>query len=51
MPEHLARACLAEGDDELAATAGEGAATAFDPYSAPLALCDTVQGMNGASGA
>jgi hypothetical protein len=47
MPAYLARVCPAEGDDELAAMAGEGAATAFDPYTEPLALGDTVQGMDG----
>jgi hypothetical protein len=46
MPAYLAWVCPAEGDDELAAMAGEGAATAFDPYSEPLALGDTVQGMD-----
>ncbi|WP_029001853.1 hypothetical protein [Azohydromonas australica] len=50
MPAYLARVCPAEGDDELAAMAGEGAATAFDPYSEPLALGDTVQGMDGRVG-
>jgi hypothetical protein len=50
MPAYLAPVCPAEGDDELAAMAGEGAATAFDPYSEPLALGDTVQGMDGRIG-
>ncbi|NML16978.1 hypothetical protein [Azohydromonas caseinilytica] len=50
MPAYLARVCPAEGDDELAAMAGEGAATAFNPYSEPLALGDTVQGLDGRVG-
>jgi hypothetical protein len=50
MPAYLAPVCPAEGDDELAAMAGEGAATAFDPYSEPLALGDTVQGTDGRIG-
>jgi hypothetical protein len=50
MPANLAPVCPAEGDDELAAMAGEGAAAAFDPYSEPLVLGDTVQGMDGRIG-
>jgi hypothetical protein len=49
MPAYLAPVCPAEGDDELAAMAGEGAA-AFDPYGEPLAVGDTVQGMDGRIG-
>jgi hypothetical protein len=47
MPGFLAPACPAEGDDEIAAMAGS---PAFDPYSEPLALGDTVQGMDGRIG-
>ncbi|WP_066336047.1 hypothetical protein [Azohydromonas lata] len=50
MPAYLAPVCPAEGDDELVAMAGEGAATAFDPYSEPLSVGDTVQGMDGRIG-
>jgi hypothetical protein len=49
MPAYLAQVCPAESDDELAAMAGEGT-TAFDPYTEPLALGDTVQGMDGRIG-
>jgi hypothetical protein len=47
MPGFLAPACLAEGDDEIEAMAGS---PAFDPYGEPLALGDTVQGMDGRIG-
>ncbi len=47
MPEHLARACPAEGDDEREALES---GPAFDPYGEPLALGDTVQGMDGRIG-
>jgi hypothetical protein len=47
MPQYLAPASLAEGDDERAAMAS---GPAFDPYSEPLALGDTVQGMDGRIG-
>jgi hypothetical protein len=50
MPAYLAWVCPAEGDDELAAMAVEGAATAFDPYTEPLTLGDTVQGVDGRIG-
>jgi hypothetical protein len=50
MPAYLSPICPAEGDDELAAMAGEGAATAFDPYSEPLGVGDTVQGLDGRIG-
>jgi hypothetical protein len=50
MPGFLVLACPAEGDDELAAMAGEGTATASDPYTEPLALGDTVHGMDGRIG-
>jgi hypothetical protein len=48
LPAYLRRACLAEGDDERAAMADS--APAFDPYSEPLALGDTVQGLDGRIG-
>jgi hypothetical protein len=48
LPAYLTRACPAEGDDERAAVADS--APAFDPYSEPLALGDTVQGMDGRIG-
>ncbi len=50
MPAYLAPMPPAEGDDELAAMAGEGTACAFDPYTEPLAVGDTVQGMDGRIG-
>jgi hypothetical protein len=48
LPAYLTRACPAEGDDERAAVADS--APAFDPYSEPLALGDTVQGLDGRIG-
>jgi hypothetical protein len=47
MPEHLARACPAEGDGEREAMES---GPSFDPYGEPLALGDTVQGMDGRIG-
>jgi hypothetical protein len=47
MPGFLAPACPAEGDDEREALA---CGPAFDPYTEPLALGDTVQGLDGRIG-
>jgi hypothetical protein len=47
MPAHLEAADPAEGDDEREAMAG---GPSFDPYAEPLALGDTVQGMDGRIG-
>ncbi len=47
MPEHLAWTCPAQGDDEREAMES---GPAFDPYGEPLALGDTVQGMDGRIG-
>jgi hypothetical protein len=50
MPRYLALAVPAEGDDERAFMTSDGAATTFDPYGEPLAVGDTVQGMDGRIG-
>ncbi|WP_298233909.1 hypothetical protein [uncultured Azohydromonas sp.] len=47
LPEYLVLAPPAEGDDEHAAMTSS---PAFDPYGEPLALGDTVQGMDGRIG-
>ncbi|WP_029000950.1 hypothetical protein [Azohydromonas australica] len=50
MPAYLAHVQSAEGDEGQAAVTDEGVATAFDPYREPLAVGDTVQGMDGRVG-
>ena len=50
MPTYLAHSGLAQRQDKHAATMGERAAPAFDPYREPLAVGDTVQGMDGRTG-
>jgi hypothetical protein len=47
VPRYLASVPAAEGDDEREAVAR---GPAFDPYTDPLALSDTVQGMDGRIG-
>jgi hypothetical protein len=50
MPRYLALAVTAESDDERAFMTSDEAATTFDPHGEPLAVGDTVQGMDGRIG-